>query len=72
MSAVVVISITGEEGLWVADLRAGTVTPLDPPAGSKLKEVADLRKSGTSITKDVNFAVVVKSAKEAASGHYEG
>ncbi len=72
MSKVVVISITGEDGLWVADLDAGTVIPLDPPASSKLKEVADLRKSGTSIVKGVNFAVVVKSEKEAASGHYEG
>jgi hypothetical protein len=72
MSAVVVISITGEEGLWVADLAAGTVIPLDPPKGSKLREVADLRKSGTSISKGVDLAVVVKSAREAASGHYEG
>jgi len=72
MSAVVVISITGEEGLWVADLDAGTVIPLNPPEGSKLKEVVDLRKTGTSISKGVNVAVVVKSTKEAASGHYEG
>jgi hypothetical protein len=72
MASVVVISIEGEDGLWVADLDARTVVPLDPPKSGGLKTVTDLRASGTVVTKGVNVAVVVKSAEAAAGGHYDG
>ncbi len=72
MSAVVIISIAGEDGLWVADLGAGTVQPLDAPKAGTLKAVTDLRTGGTVITKGVNLAVVVKSAEQVFSGHYDG
>ncbi|OCP22436.1 MULTISPECIES: hypothetical protein [unclassified Ensifer] len=72
MARVVVISIAGEEGLWVADLDAGSVVPLDPPTTGGLKTVADLRATGTIVTKGVDVAVVVKSAEAASSGHYDG
>ncbi|KQV68295.1 hypothetical protein [Rhizobium sp. Root1220] len=72
MSKVVVISIAGETGLWVADLDAGTVKPLDPPKSGGLKAVADLRSTGVTVAKGVNVAVVVKSAKDAFAGHYDG
>ncbi len=72
MSAVVVISITGEDGLKVADLDAGTIITPKLPERSKLKEVADLRTSRTSISKGVNLAVVVSRPRKVASGHYEG
>lgn len=67
--AVVVIGIEGETGLWIADLDAGTVAPLTPSSGD-LKTVSDLRAGGSVITKGVDFAVTVKSAETAASGHY--
>ncbi|WP_077965259.1 hypothetical protein [Ensifer adhaerens] len=72
MATVVVISIAGEEGLWVADLDARSVVPLDPPQTGALKTVTDLRASGAIVTKGVNVAVVVKSAAAASSGHYDG
>lgn len=72
MSRVVVISIEGEDDLWVADLDNRTVQPLAAPKSGGLQTVADLRASGAVVTKGVNIAVVVKSAEAALSGHYDG
>ena len=72
MATVVVISVEGQDGLWVVDLDAKTVVPLPPPTSGDLKVVTDLRATGTVLTKGVNMAVVVKSADAAFSGHYDG
>jgi hypothetical protein len=72
MTRVVVIGVKGEEGLWVVDLGAGTVTPLHPPRAGTLKAVVDLRASGASIIKGVDLAVTVKAADSAFSGHFDG
>jgi cell division ATPase FtsA len=70
MAKVVVIGTTGDAGLWIVDLGAGTVSPLASSSG-ELKTVSDLRAGGAVITKGVDFAVVVKSAQAAASGQYD-
>lgn len=72
MATVVVISVEGEDGLWVADLTAGTLTPLPVPKSGGLKAVTDLRATGSTVTKGVNIAVTVKSVDAALSGHYDG
>lgn len=72
MAAVVVISVEGEEGLWVVDLGANTVLPLPTPKSGGLKVVTDLRATGSTVTKGVNVAVTVKSVEAALSGHYDG
>ncbi|RFB94441.1 hypothetical protein B5K08_09620 [Rhizobium leguminosarum bv. trifolii] len=72
MATVVVISVEGQDGLWVADLDAGTVLPLPVPKAGGLKVVTDLRATGATVTKGVNVAVAVKSAEAAFSGHYDG
>ncbi|ANP85432.1 hypothetical protein [Rhizobium leguminosarum] len=72
MATVVVISVEGQDGLWIADLDNGTVVPLPAPKSGGLKVVTDLRATGTTLTKGVNIAVVVKSAEAALSGHYDG
>ncbi|MDM9625312.1 hypothetical protein QTL95_05370 [Rhizobium sp. S152] len=72
MTKVVVIGIAGEKGLWVADLTAGTVKPLDPPANGGLKAAADKGAAGAPVTKGLSVAVVVKSAADAFAGHYAG
>ncbi|MGO6688134.1 hypothetical protein [Rhizobium leguminosarum] len=72
MARVVVISVEGDDDLWVADLDAGTVVPLPSPKSGGLKAVTDLRPTGAIVTKGVNLAVVVKSADAALSGHYDG
>jgi len=72
MARIVVIGAPGETGLWVADLDAGTVKPFEPPAGSALEAAGKLRASGATIIKGVDFAVSVKSADDAFSGHLDG
>jgi hypothetical protein len=71
MAKVVVIGLPGETGLWVADLDAGTITPLQPTVGSPLESASKLRASGAAIIKGVDFSVTVNSAAEAFSGHLD-
>ncbi|WP_064684912.1 hypothetical protein [Rhizobium bangladeshense] len=70
MAKVVVIGIPGEAGLWLADLDAGTVTPLNPTGD--LATVSSLRKAGGTFVKGVDLAVAVSSAQVALSGHVDG
>jgi hypothetical protein len=70
MATAVVFGIAGEAGLWVADLDAGTVKPLDAATGD-LAKAADIRKAGGTFVKKVDFAVAVSSAKAVFSGHVE-
>ncbi|MDQ1184057.1 MULTISPECIES: hypothetical protein [Agrobacterium] len=72
MARIFVIGAPGESGLWVADLDAGTVKPFQPPAGSALEAATKLRAGGAAIIKGVDFAVAVKSADDAFSGHLDG
>ncbi|WP_168879810.1 hypothetical protein [Rhizobium sp. P28RR-XV] len=72
MAKVVVIGVAGEHGLWVADLDAGTVTPLPHAATGHLRTVVDLRGAGASVIKGVDVAIAVRSTASVASGHMEG
>lgn len=68
MANVVVLGIPGETGLWVADFEAGTVTALAAPAPGPLASANDLRASGVTLVKGVDFAVAVSSAAKVAAG----
>lgn len=70
MAKVVVIGITGEAGLWMVDLKSGTVTPFESPEG-ELAKTAALRKVGATVVKGVDFAIAVSTASEAAAGLHE-
>lgn len=72
MAKVVVIGIEGEKGLWIVDLEARSVEPLDLPKSGGLRAVADLRAKGVNVIKGADLALVVKSAEAVSSGHYEG
>lgn len=72
MAKVVIFGVTGEEGLWVADLDTGTVAPLPSPTTGPLKMAADLRAGGASVIKGVDLAVVVQSTAAVAAGHLVG
>ncbi|API50546.1 hypothetical protein BMW22_01850 [Rhizobium leguminosarum] len=69
MAKAVIIGIPGEAGLWLADLDAGTVKPLNPTG--ELATANGLRKAGTFV-KSVDLAVAVSSAQVALSGHVDG
>lgn len=70
MAKAVVFGVAGEAGLWIADLEAGTVKPLDPLTGD-LAKAADIRKTGGTFVKKVDFAIAVSAAAAAFSGHVE-
>lgn len=70
MAKAVIIGIPGEEGLWLADLGAGTVKPLTPTGD--LATVNDLRKTGGTFVNNVDLSVAVSSVQVALSGHVDG
>lgn len=72
MAGVVVIGLAGDTDLYVVDLGAKTVTPLNPPASGALGDANNLRTSGVNVVKGVTLAVSVKSAASAASGYLDG
>jgi len=68
MARLVVLGIEGDDGLWVADLDAGTVTQIAAPAAGALKAADDLRKAGASVIKGVNLAALASSAGAVSGG----
>lgn len=72
MARVVVIGLPGDDQLYVADLDAGTVQPMQPPASGPLAAANDLRNAGGTVIKDVNLAVAVSSSEQAFSGVFDG
>ena len=71
MAGVIIFGLTGETGLWQADLEAGTVLPLDSPPNGDLATAASFRKVGAGFYKGVDFAVHVTTAANAAEGLHE-
>ncbi len=70
MSKVVVIGFPGDEKLYLADVDAGTVTELTKVSGS-LAAASQLRASGGTVIKDVDFAVAVSSAASVSAGLFD-
>jgi len=68
MARLVVLGIEGDDGLWVADLDAGTVTQIAAPTTGALKAADDLRKAGASVVKGVNLAALASSADAVFGG----
>ncbi|AOF89308.1 hypothetical protein [Sinorhizobium sp. RAC02] len=68
MARIVVLGITGEDGLWVADLDAGTISQAPAPTSGDLKKADDLRKTGASVIKGVNFAALATSVDAVSGG----
>ena len=68
MARLVVLGIEGDDGLWVADLDAGTVAQIAAPTTGALKAADDLRKAGASVAKGVNLAALASSADAVSGG----
>jgi hypothetical protein len=71
MAGVVILGLTGEDGLWVVDLEAGAVLPLNPGPQGDMAAAASYRRLGASFFKGVDFAVHVTTAAQAAEGLHE-
>lgn len=72
MAKVVVLGIEGDSKLWIADLEAGTVVPLDVPVKGALGNANELRESGAVVVKGVNLAVSVSTSSAVSSGYLDG
>ncbi|MGQ3211372.1 MAG: hypothetical protein ACT6U0_25660 [Shinella sp.] len=68
MTRLVVLGVQGDDGLWLADLDAGTITQIGAPTTGALKAADDLRKAGATITKGVNLAALASSADAVSGG----
>ena len=69
MARVVIIGIPGESGLWMADLDAGTVVPVD---GALSDEIMAAQADGDeTMVKGVRLAVAMNSGSDIAGGHLE-
>ncbi|MCA1441455.1 hypothetical protein I6F07_14755 [Ensifer sp. IC4062] len=72
MAEVVVFGIAGEDHLWLADLKAGTVTRIDPPKQGALADADALRKAGATVVKTVNLAATASTADAVFGGFLDG
>lgn len=69
MSRIVVIGIPGEDGLWMADLDAGTVTPVD---ASLCEELAlTTNEDSAPVIRGVKMAVAIGDGSDMAGGFLE-
>ncbi|MGE6740298.1 hypothetical protein ACQKGC_08510 [Allorhizobium pseudoryzae] len=68
MSRIVVIGIPGEDGLWMADLDAGTVTPVD---AALCEELALTAGEDAPVIRGVKMAVAIGSGSDIAGGFLE-
>jgi len=68
MARLVVLGVAGDDGLWLADLDAGTITQIGAPATGALKAADDLRKAGATVVKGVNLAALATSADAVSGG----
>lgn len=72
MTQVVILGISGEPGLWQADLKAGTITAIQEPLSGELANASSLRASGVTITKGVDFAIAASADITGVHGVHEG
>jgi len=71
MSKVVVLGVEGEDGYWLADFEAGTLTKIDDSGDGAFAAVASARQPGEPLVRGVKFAVVADNGEEPASGLFD-
>ncbi|MFD1747498.1 hypothetical protein ACFSE1_18670 [Rhizobium helianthi] len=71
MANVIVLGVQGSSELYMVDLDAGTVTPLVGGLPEEAASLAALRKTGTVVTKGVDFAVSLSAPLAAAGSFHE-
>ncbi|HXV32323.1 MAG TPA: hypothetical protein VD840_18480 [Sinorhizobium sp.] len=71
MAKIVVLGVSGEDTLYVADLDAGTVAPLPASGAGPLQAAVDLGKAGAAVIKGVDVAICVDSGADIFSGRFD-
>jgi hypothetical protein len=72
MAKVLVIGVAGEEGLWIADLDAGTISKMATPAKGALASADQLRNAGAVVAKGIDLAVTAQSVASVSGGFMDG
>ena len=72
MANVVVLGVKGEEGYWLVDFDAGTVTAIPPFEGDPFGYSAEARANGAVLTAGVDLAIKVSNQEDAFSGRFDG
>lgn len=65
MSKIVVLGLEGEAGLWVADIKAGTITAVASQAAEELRRTALIAPRG------VSFATVAEASEPLSGGYMD-
>nr|WP_298099030.1 hypothetical protein [uncultured Shinella sp.] len=65
MSKIVVLGLEGEDGIWVADLDAGTVAAVTGSAANAF------RKADKAFVSGIKFAAVAETATSLSGGFYD-
>ncbi|KXG87024.1 hypothetical protein [Agrobacterium bohemicum] len=72
MTQAFILGGEGKEGLLLADLQSGTITPAKEPLARELAKAASLRTSGVTITKGVDIAIATSAETLATGSIHEG
>ena len=70
MSKAVLIGFPGDAKLYLADIEAGTVVPVDEAHGG-ITGMGELAAADSAVVKGVNLAVAVNSADSVFAGVFE-
>ena len=69
MSKVVILNVAGESQIYVADLEAGTVVPVNGQPAGELAALLSLAESGAVVTRGVTAAIAVDPSTIPSSFH---
>jgi hypothetical protein len=67
----VLLGTVADGKVWLVDLKSGTVSELEQPAGGDIASVLNIRKSGCSVVKGVDLAIAIPSTADVAGGFLE-
>ncbi|VVT28222.1 hypothetical protein [Hoeflea sp. EC-HK425] len=71
MAKYAVLGVTGEDGYWMVDFDAGTVSALPPLDADPFGYSAAARQVGATMTAGIDLAVVVSDRDAAFSGQLD-
>lgn len=72
MANTVVIGVEGDAALYMIDLDARTVEPIEALGQDALLKANGMRSEGAPVVSGVNFAVKIAQAPVLSAGHFDG
>lgn len=72
MANTVVIGVEGDAALYLVDLDARTVEPIEALGQDALLKAHPVGSQGAPVVNGVNFAVKVTQAPALSAGHFDG